>query len=415
MPDILDHDLTSSDSAYDAFVGRAPELVDAVVTWWRSTHDGHDPSIHDLHHVWWRMIDERLRWGTPRKALESRVVDAESPAADSESRTPDLPIPDGHRVPPGGPIQVTNEPGIVNRGYAYWSQAWLAPDGIAYVFAPRDDGPAMFAVDLRTDPAAVRRIGQVAGGAGSGEGWYWGRDGWITLLDTSRMRRVNPRTGEAVVVFDISERFPGCRLWQAHSSEDGQAHSATVERVVADGAYPRLGTVVWRGGGLQWFPSAGALDESQIDKSGEYLVIKEGDDNIVVTLGTEQTRVVADRDGALGHSDCGAGFVVGEDNIRGACVRMDLQTLERRELFRTWSLGHLSVRGDRCLVSDATRRALELIDLRDGSTRTLLADISGWDASDYDRQVRANLSPCGRLAAFVSNMTGRNELYLLAI
>jgi hypothetical protein len=426
MADILDQDLGDPDAAYRTFVTRAPELIEAVTSWWRAKYDGNDPSIHDLHHVWWRLVAERQRWRTPRNMLESREPD--SPPADSNSHpTGGETVADGPPSPGGGttagprppssgrPIQVSNEPGIVNRGYAYWSQAWLAPDGVAYVFATRNEGPALFSVDLRTDAAAVRRLGQLAGYGGTGEGWYWDRDGGVTLLDGSRMRRVNPLTSEDAVLFDISDRFPGCRLWQAHSSEDGQSHSATVERMVTDGAYPRLGTVVWRGGELQWFPSPGALDESQIDKSGRYVVIKERDDNVIVTLGSDRTRVISDRDGALGHSDCGAGFVVGEDNISGACVQVDLRTLDRRELFRTWSMGHVSVRGDRCLVSNATSRALELIDLRDGSTRTLLSDIPGWEPGNYDTQVRANLSPCGRLAAFVSSMTGRNELYLLVV
>lgn len=308
-------------------------------------------------------------------------------------------------------VQVTDGDGVVNRGYAYWPNAWLGPDGVALVLAPTSDGPLLYEVD--PEAGRVVRTIKASGFGGTGEGMYFDREGFLYALDGPRLRRWQPRGEAAGIVFDISDQFPGCRLWQAHSSEDGQVHSATVQRVVAEGAYPNIGTVVWRRGHLHWFPSPGALDESQIDASGEYLLVKEGDQNIIVALEAGITKTLSNAAGALGHSDCGAGFAVGEDDQAGACVWMDLQSLARRTLFRSWNMGTLSIRGGRCLLSDATNRVLSLLDLETGERRPLIEH--GMRGTGYEYQVSAALSPCGRLATFVSNKTGRFEMYLVVI
>jgi hypothetical protein len=68
-------------------------------------------------------------------------------------------------------IQVTNEPGILNRGYAYWPQAWVS--GLtAFVFAGHADGGVRFyTVDLAS--GQVSGLGAPVPYAGTGEGWYW--------------------------------------------------------------------------------------------------------------------------------------------------------------------------------------------------------------------------------------------------
>ena len=313
-------------------------------------------------------------------------------------------------------IRITDEsyPEAVNRGYSYWANTWIDGHGRAYLFCGHVDGVVRFyMIDLATDngrPVFVNEIGR-----GTAEGWYWAALPWIYRCDGPRLVRHDPFTGTLTTIFSIEDRFPGCRLHQAHSSDDGQAHSATVQRITSEGAYPKLGTIVWRRGSVHWFASPGALDESQIDKSGDFVVIKEGEDNWIMDLARGNERVIPDADGALGHSDNGDGFMVGEDNISGACVRLDLRTFDRRALFSTWGMGHVSVRGDRVLVSNSTTKALDLIDLRDGAIRTVLPDLPGWNPNDYDTQVRAALSPCGRVASFISNREGRFDLYLLVL
>jgi hypothetical protein len=250
------------------------------------------------------------------------------------------------------------------------------------------------------------------GYGGTAEGWYWTPNGEVMLCDGPRLRRVSPFTGADEVVLDISGIMSGCRLWQAHSSDDGRTHSATVQRIVDDGAYPNVGTaLVHRGGEPRIYLNRAELDESHITADGSHLIIEEGDGNRIIDLASGAETGIANAAGALSHIDCGPGFAVGEDDQQGACVRLDLRTMERRVLFSTWGMGHVSVRSGRCLLSDAKQLALVALD---GSGVTHLIE-HGMRGEGYDFQVHGNLSPDGTAAAYVSNAAGRMDLYLLRL
>lgn len=312
----------------------------------------------------------------------------------------------------GRVIQVTDasDGEFVNRGYSYWSQAVVIGDAVI-AFAGHVDGhPRFFSVSLRNG-VVQRNLGALLRYTGTAEGWHFDREGWIYLCDGPRLRRVNPFSGEDRIVFDIGDAYPGHQLWQAHSSDDGQTHSATIQQVVSEGAYPKIATVVHRQGREHYFPALGPLDESAITSDGAFLIIKEGDDNRIVNLETGTRRIVTNAAGAIGHSDCGPGYVVGEDDQRGACIYWDLRTNERRVLYETWGMGHVSVRAGRCLLSDAMN--LSLVSLTGAGLLTLAQH--GMVGDDYDHQVFASLSPCGRVAAYMSNATGRMDLYLLTL
>lgn len=285
---------------------------------------------------------------------------------------------------------------VLNRIYSYWSNAWINGD-TAHVFIGHEDGVHLYAVNLVTGEVHLNRS-RVLLPAGTGEGWYWDKGGRISLCDGPRLRRLSPYGELDETLIDISETHPGCRLWQAHSSDDGLVHSATVERIVSDGPYERIGTIIKRAGGVDYFPAQATLDESQVARGGRWLLIKEGDDNRIVDLtGVVAERVMTDADGALGHSDCGPDFAVGEDNQRGACIWLDLATLDRRVLFETWNMGYVSVRGGKCLHSGETH--LNLVDLNGGGVTPLVEHGGG---SSYDERVKANLDPTGRVGFYVS-------------
>ncbi len=286
---------------------------------------------------------------------------------------------------------------MVPRMYAYWANAWISEDTI-YIFAGHADGTVHFyRVQMAT--GAVERLGALLPYAGTGEGWYWDAEGWVYLCAGPRLRRVNPFTGEDRVAMDIGQRFPGCDLWQAHSSDDGRTHSATLRQVTSDGPYLNLGTVIQHSSGAwDFFARKGVLDESQIDASGRYLIIKEDDDNRIITLATGDERTLRNVDGALGHSDCGNGFAVGENDQIGACVFMDLVTLEQRELFKTWNMGYVAVRGHIGIHSGA--ETIDLVAL-DGSGLTPLIEHHANAGDDYDKRVKANLDPTGRIACYM--------------
>lgn len=315
------------------------------------------------------------------------------------------------------PIPVTSEIDgeILNREYPYWPHAFVEPAGTVLCFVGHADGrPRFFRVDLAS--GHVDRIGARILYTGTGEGWYWTSAGDIMLCDGPRLKQVNPFTGAETIVLDISATHPGCDLFQAHSSDGDRdvAHSATVRRIVTDGsAYPKIGTVAQCLSGRLFFQAIGTLDESAVTSDGKFLIIKEDDDNRVIDLSNGAERRIADRDRALGHSDCGASCMVGEADKPdpGACVFWDLRqplTVNHcRLLFPTLNMGHISVRGGRWLLSDATNLNISLV-APDGSVTVL--HHHGIDAhGDYDKQVRASLSPCGTVASYVAN----GALYLL--
>jgi len=319
-------------------------------------------------------------------------------------------------VSPARVIRVSDEQDgeLLNRLYSYWSNSVLLNSG-AFAFVGHADGqPRFFRVDL--DTGELLRLGSLLGYGGTSEGWFWTQHGWITLCDGPRLRTANPFNGGDQVLFDISETHPGCRLWQAHSDDEGLTHSATVERITTDGPYQRIGTVVFRTGAQRFFPAQGVLDESQIDRSGRFLIIKEDDNNRIIDLVSGEWVILQQDEGAVGHSDCGSGFVVGEDDHYGACVRWDLtmpiHAEQRRELFSTWGMGHVSVRGNRCLLSDTTHLSLVALD---GSGVVPILEHGMLSDGSYDTQVHASLSPCGRLASYVSNAAGRMDLYVVEV
>lgn len=321
---------------------------------------------------------------------------------------------------PSQPIRVTSEMDgeILNRGYSYWSQVWHRGEDVVFAFVGHADGHPRF---FRIEGTAITRLGSLVPYGGTGEGWAWTAQGDVMLCDGPRLRRVNPFTGVDVVVLDISQTHPGCRLFQAHSDDAGETHSATVEQIVDDGKYPALGTVVQVRGEQRWYRAEGHLDESHVTPDGHWLLIKElevAEDyntlyNRIISLvdGTEHPRLSPQE--RIGHSDCGPGFVIGEDSNRGWIAKFDFATRERVKLLDTWAMGGVSYRGGRCLRSSAN--ALSLVALDGSGERHLIDHGMIGDPKNYEFQCRANLSPDGSVAAWVSNAEGRMHLYVLRL
>lgn len=334
--------------------------------------------------------------------LRERFMESE----EYRSKHPDAPQPVPQPAPSPVPppvsvgsvrlIEVARD-NFVPRMYSYWPNAWV--NGmVVHVFAGHTDGrPRFFRVSLEDGASLPWTPHGNMPNSGTTEGWYWDAAGWIYHVAGSTLRRVSPFGGQVETIFDVVDSHPGCDLWQPHSSDDGRVHSATVRRIVSDGAYPKIGTVAFRNGRQDFYPAQGVLDESQVTSDGKFLVIKEDDDNRVINLETRETRLLKDADGAVGHSDVGPSFVVGEDNHRGACVFWDL-TLplvpeRKRVLFDTWNMGHVSYRAGRLLNSSPTH--LNLVALDGSGVMPLVEHGNGGSPS-------ANLSPCGRVACYIS-------------
>ena len=299
---------------------------------------------------------------------------------------------------PGRLIKVADGP-FHPRFYSYWANAVVIGNN-TFIFAG-DIGfnPQFYRVNAAGQSHSLGDMGQPSS---TTEGWYWDTTGNVYRIQDRHLLRANSFTGASEVVMSIASGT----LWQPHSSDDGLVHSATVKE-----GDRKTGTVVNYRGAQRFFAARGALDESHITKDGEMLIILEDQLNRVIPLSNADAEwSISQEDGAVGHADTGWDFIVGEDDQHGACVQWHLASHTRRELFKTWNMGHVAVRGKRALISNATTLTLDVLDLDSGAMRT--AYTHGINAGgDYDKQVRANLSPDGSRACFMMN----GAVYLLEL
>jgi hypothetical protein len=355
-----------------------------------------------------------------------------------EDPQPTLPIP---QPPPNVPpphsvapkvLQLTNpllDPNVLNRIYTYWPNAWVRGT-VAYVFyGNADNYPGFLSVDMVTGEVThLEAWSKAFPYRGETECLYWDREGRICFPQGPRLMRVSPFTMESEILVDISQTHPGCDLWQAHSSEDGRVHSATVRRIVNDGRYPSVGTLLVRNGEQHYFaPTRGEIDESEVSPNSRWLLIKEGTDNAtdnrIIEVETLEERLILEADGAVGHSAFDGDWLIGEDNIHGACVAWDLNSVlfpqARREVFRTDNMGHLSIRNGRWILTTPDAIIWVRWSVAAGATMTHLED-HGMKVLDpnrqYDFQVFANVDLTGSVVIFVSNRgIGRNDVFLLVL
>lgn len=186
-------------------------------------------------------------------------------------------------------------------------------------------GPSLIAYNKQTD--AVTPLGPVFNSNdnmswSSAAGMYFSGTMPHTLYvaHSSRLRRYNVFSREYDTVFDV-EILLGSNytIAQAHSSDDDRVHSATLK---GGSNFSDLGCVLYREdlNDLTFFPKQGKFDECQVDKSGEWLVIKEnvdgqaGEDNRIIKVANLEERLLLDQDGAGGHSDMGHGYMIAANN-----------------------------------------------------------------------------------------------------
>jgi hypothetical protein len=196
-------------------------------------------------------------------------------------------------------------------------------------------GPSLIAYNKATD--AVQNLGPLFAASSpysyaTGEGWYFSGTQaaklYVYLVGSSRLWRydVVARQVESKPALDLGQckRPSVCPaaaayIFQPHSSDDDRVHSATVQ----DSAFNRLGCVVYQSSNnkFQFYkPRSGyVLDECQVDKSGNWLIILEASSsgaviNRVVDVRKNTITTIEDMQGSLGHLDTGFGYAVGADN-----------------------------------------------------------------------------------------------------
>src|SRR5262245_8445363 len=169
-------------------------------------------------------------------------------------------------------------------------------------------GPSLFAYNKVTDE--VRNLGPLfdptnPASYATGEGWYFSAVRpstlYVYLVGTSYLWRYDVITHQAEPALDLSKctasrvcPSTAAYIFQPHSSDDDQVHSATAQ----DLSFNRLGCVVsGRNGTFRFYaPPAGSfLDECQIDKSGNWLVLLE----VSLSTGAETNRIVNMETGAI--------------------------------------------------------------------------------------------------------------------
>ncbi|HEV8441080.1 MAG TPA: hypothetical protein VGT40_23575, partial [Methylomirabilota bacterium] len=312
-------------------------------------------------------------------------------------------------------------------------------------------GPTLFSYDKTTDQ--VTKVGPLFDASSpfswsTGEGWYWSPTQATKLYvnSGSTLYRYDVVSKELETVFDATTQFGANRyIWQVHTSNDDRVHSATLR----DGSsFEMLGCLVYNENTRQfsYFARTGDFDECQVDKSGQWLLIKEqvdglfGEDNVIVNLQTGQQTTFLDQQGAAGHSDNGFGYMVAEDNwnaLPGAArVWQFGQALpgvppQGRLVYNTtdWSvdLGHvthanaqagLALDQQYACLSHASRaslpRANEIVCFRlDGSLQVLVVapvmtdlNASGGGSDDYAKLPKGNLDITGQYFIWTSNVGG---------
>jgi len=175
-------------------------------------------------------------------------------------------------------------------GYSYWRRTnnHVGRDTmLVLVVLDRNRGgagPTLFSYDKRTD--AVTKLKPVFASNdpmswASGDMWYFSAvdPQMLYVNDGPKLRRYDVVTKRFRNVFDVSthpETFGRDRIvWQLHSSDDDRVHSATLRDRSSNAD---LGCLVYREdvGRFSYFPSKGInYDECQVDKSGQWLLIKE--------------------------------------------------------------------------------------------------------------------------------------------
>lgn len=231
--------------------------------------------------------------------------------------------------------------------------------------------------------------------------------------------------------------YPGEYLWQMSRSIDDDVF-AFARR--SSSTYAYVGYVVWRKStdSILLSVNTSQIDEVQVDKSGQWLVVKTGQSGAgvievkVVNLSTGAVENLTDNgpDFSPGHSDNGSGIVVGADNWNNRVTFRSLATPHAHvpvlDLYGDWSQDyHVSMLADDegwVLLSlyGNTSPGLfhsEIVQVStDGSKKIRRLAHHRSVFGDYYDSPRANISRDGRFVAFTSNWQGGGrEVFVLRL
>lgn len=342
---------------------------------------------------------------------------------------------------------------VNDAGYAYWRNInnHIGQESMLIMIGLQRNrggkGPNLF--QLHKASGQVTNLGSLFPAShrlswASGEGWYFSatKPTKLYVNDGSTMARFDVITEQMETVFDVRDKLgTGHYIAQMHSSDDDRVHSVTVK----DNAnYRALGCMAYVEDQKRfyYYPISASYDECQIDRSGEWLLIKanldgiNGEDNLIVNLVTGQQRTLNDRDGAAGHSDMGHGYMIAADNWAANANTWKVWDFNKPDLrgeqvyhnddwsvFSPAHVSHTNARGDLPMDrqyacgSSVNRKngvhANEVICFSlDGSTKSvaIAPTMTSLDASgggdDYRKYAKGNLDVTGQYFFWTSNLGG---------
>lgn len=351
---------------------------------------------------------------------------------------PDIPniptTPDPPTRPPfinqiaGFPILLAKD--VNPMGMSYWRNInYHANDNTLLVLLSISDELILLTVN-KSDLSVMDR--HDLGIRHTGEGCYFSRLNPNTLFipNDISLSRYNIITGERIPFWELvnsdnsdSKEVSENHLWQCHSDYAEVIHSGSLQ----DKNYNIIGWVVYDefAGEMKRYDLKGDPDECQIDKSGRWLLIKEINYNRIIYIPTGTERIIPNENGALGHSDCGFGLALGENDyspLPGALDMIQFENGSSKNLYSTgiWNMGYVSFTNARpgalydqnCLLS--TPNELILVKL-DDSKRSLKVCDNLTQSQEYSNRPKANLCPLGEYAVWTAFVDGSLNAYIVKV
>lgn len=255
----------------------------------------------------------------------------------------------------------------------------------------------------------------------------------------SKLYAWNVTTQTAALIHDFSANYADIFLSQMSRSANDSVFAFTRKENVN---YSTQGYVVWKKGNTNLFyeASTSSLDEVQVDKSGDFLVIKTGNSGagvIEVKIANMINNTVEDLtdngpDFSPGHSDNGLGIVVGADNWNNSIRIRNLATPHTHSELMNWGndwsqSNHLSMNSENenwVLISFFSTSGntnglyhdeIQLISTDGNQNVYRLCHHQSVYNSDYWNSPRATISKDGQFVTFTSNWggTGKRDVFVV--
>lgn len=330
-----------------------------------------------------------------------------------------------------------------NTYYSYWPS--LNKDNSRlYIFS--GDRESVFTFDPVNFRVSNRRPLFMAtlptGGYPGAEDAIWsGTDPDVMLChEGMRLWAYNVATNTYRLIRDFTPQLGSGNLWQMSRSLDDNVFAFTRK----DSNYNVTGYVAWNRTTDQIYSAADTgLDEVQVDKSGQYVVIKTSRtasggafEVQILNLSTRTIERLVDGqpDYAPGHSDNGAGFVIGADRWNNRYLFRRLNAphifIPVVEFGNDWSqAGHASMLQDSdswVLLSQYVANELPnygvfkneiFLVATDGSKRVQRLAHHHSIIRDYWDTPRATISRDGRFVVFTSNWGGspQRDVFIIRV